>query len=103
MSKSEVYSWRVDPGLKQRLEEAAERFVRADAQRWNARRGQRAEQPKQRLKRYTEGKKLVEAVFAKGGAAMVRRLFENSPKSPAVLLNPELYFAMQTLPVGGGE
>ena len=47
------------------------------------------------MRRYIDGRKFVQAVFEKGGLKMVQRLFENPPKNPAVIRDPELFFAME--------
>jgi uncharacterized protein (DUF2342 family) len=46
-------------------------------------------------RRYTAGRRFVEAVFKKGGITAVQRLFDHPPKSPAAVLDPEVFFAME--------
>ena len=46
------------------------------------------------MRRYIDGRKFVQAVFEKGGLKMVQRLFEHPPRSPAMIRDPELFFAM---------
>lgn len=47
------------------------------------------------MRRYIDGRKFVQAVFEKGGLKMVQRLFEHPPRSPAMIRDPELFFAME--------
>ena len=47
------------------------------------------------MSRYIDGRKFVQAVFEKGGLKMVQRLFEHPPKSPAVIRDPEMFFALE--------
>ena len=47
------------------------------------------------MRRYTAGLKFVEAVYARGGLAKVQALFEHPPRSPALIVDPELFFAAE--------
>lgn len=44
---------------------------------------------------YLDGKKFVEAVYAKGGIKAVQDLFEKPPTSPGEIEDPEVFFARQ--------
>lgn len=79
-----------DLQLSEAAQRLAERMVRANVSpAW--RQGSQSEGANYRG--YTSGKKFVEQVFAKGGIKAVQALFDHPPTSPAMIENPDLYFA----------
>jgi hypothetical protein len=74
------------------LDESAQRFAQQMLAKHQQQGGQGSEGLfEANMRGYIQGKVFVEAVHEKGGIKAVQRLFDNPPKSPGLIEDPDLY------------
>jgi hypothetical protein len=76
------------------LSEAATRFSSQMMERHRTLAAMRNEDEPANVRGYLQGKKFIEAIFAKGGLSAVQKLFVDPPKSPRLIENPTEYLKL---------
>lgn len=80
-------------GLAESAQRFAEQLMKSTLQLGRNGRASSRDEVEANIRGYIQGKIFVEAVHEKGGIKAVQRLFENPPKSPRILEDPDLYLS----------
>lgn len=80
-----------DLGLAESAQRFAEQLMNKHAQFGASQRSSYSEMTDANMRGYIRGKLFVEAVYEKGGIKAVQHLFDEPPKSPGLIENPDLY------------